>query len=144
MLAPGDLPKADAALEPQSVRARIHTMTHHDPDENIRTLPVIESCDGCGACCLVVSRPPFYRVFDEAGEEAWERLKWDRPDLHAEFLADSRARRANGGPYFGTPCIWYDPESRRCRHYDHRPRACREFAIASVDCRDARRRAGEV
>ena len=59
---------------------------------------MIDSCDDCGACCQVVSRPPFYRVFDENGEDAWERLKADRPEILAEFLADYRARRAAGGP----------------------------------------------
>jgi Fe-S-cluster containining protein len=105
-------------------------------------LPVIASCEGCGACCLVVSRPPFRRVFDGEGEEVWERLKWERPDLRAEVLADDRARAAAGGPFYGTPCLWYDPKTARCRHYDWRPRACREFAVGGVDCIDARRRAG--
>lgn len=104
-------------------------------------LPVIESCDGCGACCLVVTSPPFRRVFDGGGEEAWERLRWDRPDLHAAILAADRARRSSGAPSFGTPCLWYDTDARRCRHHDHRPRACREFAVGGGDCRDARRRA---
>jgi Fe-S-cluster containining protein len=106
-----------------------------------RSLPVIDSCDGCGACCLVVTAPPFRRVFDEAGEEAWERLRRERPDLLAEILAAERARRAAGGPGFGTPCLWFDPSTRRCRHYDLRPRACRDFALGGDDCRDARRRA---
>jgi uncharacterized protein len=115
----------------------------HEPVGSRSTdLEIIETCDGCGACCLVVTRPPFYRVFDQDGEEAWERLKWERPDLMAEFLADSQARRADGGPFFGTPCTWFDVETRRCRHYDYRPRACRSFEVGSEDCRDARRRAG--
>ena len=105
-------------------------------------LPVIGSCDGCGACCQVVTSPPFYRVFDESGEDAWERLKRERPDLLTELLADSRARRAQGGPFYGTPCLWYDPQTRRCRHYDLRPHACRAFERGSPDCHDARRRAG--
>jgi len=107
-----------------------------------KPLPVIDSCDGCGACCRVVTRPPFYCVFDEAGEVAWERLRRDRPDLMAELLADSRERRASGGPFFGTPCLWYDAGTGRCRHYDYRPRVCREFSVGGDDCRDARRRAG--
>jgi Fe-S-cluster containining protein len=105
-------------------------------------LPVIESCDGCGACCQVVTCPPFYRVFDERGEDAWERLKADLPDVLAEVLADYQARRAAGGPFFGTPCLWFDATSGRCRHYEYRPRACREFERGGGDCRDARRRAG--
>jgi len=105
-------------------------------------LPIIDSCDDCGACCRVVTLPPFRRAFDGEGEEAWECLRWDRPDLMAEFLAADRARRADGDPSFGTPCLWLDPDSGRCRHYDHRPRDCREFAVGGPDCRDARRRAG--
>lgn len=105
-------------------------------------LPVIESCEGCGACCLVVTFPPFRRVFDQGGEEAWERLRWERPDLRAELLAADRARRASGGPSYGTPCLWFDAEARLCRHYDDRPLACRAFEVGGGDCRDARRRAG--
>jgi uncharacterized protein len=107
-----------------------------------RELPVIESCEGCGACCRVVTLPPFRRVFDEGGEEAWERLRWDRPDLRAEFLEADRARKASGEPSFGSPCLWLDLETGRCLHYDLRPRACREFALGGVDCLGARRRAG--
>ena len=105
-------------------------------------LPVIESCEGCGACCLVVTLPPFRRTFDEGGEEVWERLRWERPDLVRELLAADRARRARGEPSYGTPCLWFDAETRRCRHYDHRPRDCRVFEVGGADCRDARRRAG--
>src|SRR6185312_7954870 len=103
---------------------------------------VIDSCDGCGACCQVVSRPPFRRVFNEGGEDAWEQLKWDRPDLLDAFLADEQAVRASGAPSYGTPCTWFDASKGRCRHYEYRPRACREFEVGAQDCRDARRRAG--
>jgi uncharacterized protein len=105
-------------------------------------LPIIDSCEGCGACCLVVTSPPYYHVFEDFGEEAWDRLRRERPDLLAELEADERARRASGGPFYDTPCFWYDPETRRCRHYDYRPLACREFVIGEDDCLDARRRAG--
>jgi uncharacterized protein len=105
-------------------------------------LPVIASCDECGACCLVVTSPPFVRVFDGEGEEAWERLRWEHPDLMAALLAVERARRAAGEPTFGSPCLWYDAATRLCRHHDLRPQACRAFEVGGVDCRDARRRAG--
>ena len=105
-------------------------------------LPVIESCEGCGACCTVVTSPPFVRPFGVEGEEAWERLKWDRPELRAEILEADRRRRTSGGPSFGTPCLWYDGIARGCRNYEFRPQACRVFELGQVDCRDARRRAG--
>jgi Fe-S-cluster containining protein len=105
---------------------------------------VITSCDDCGACCWHATSPPFRRVFDENGEAYWERLKRERPDLLAEMIADTRARREQGLPLHGTPCLWFDQESRRCRHYDLRPQSCREFAVGGTDCLDARRRAGIV
>jgi Fe-S-cluster containining protein len=104
-------------------------------------LPIIDSCDSCGACCLVVTRPPFYHVFEDLGEEAWDRLERERPDLVAELHADYSARRAAGGPFYDTPCVWFDAKTLRCRHYDYRPLACREFEIGGDDCHDARRRA---
>jgi Fe-S-cluster containining protein len=78
------------------------------------------------------------------GEEAWERVSRERPDLRSELDADYQKRRASGGPFYGTPCIWYDAESHRCRHYEYRPLACHEFEVGGDDCRDARRRAGIV
>ena len=109
-----------------------------------RQLPVIDSCDHCGACCLVVARPPFRHDFDDQGEDAWERLRSDRPDLFEALIDDETSRRAEGRPSYGTPCIWLDAETRRCLHYELRPHACREFAVGDDDCRDARRRAGVV
>ncbi len=111
-------------------------------DARTRILPVIDSCDACGACCQVVTLPPFRRVFGEAGEESWSRLRWERPDLLLGILEAERALKERGGPTFGTPCLWYDPDRRRCRHHELRPRDCREFEVGGQDCRDARRRAG--
>ena len=90
----------------------------------------------------MVTLPPFRRIFREDGEEAWERFRWDRPDLRAEILAVEAARKADGEPSFGTPCLWLDAGSGRCLHYELRPKACRDFALGGIDCRDARRRAG--
>ncbi len=105
-------------------------------------LPILSSCDDCGACCLVVTEPPFRRVFDGDGEEAWNTLKRAHPALVAEILTHQAARREAGVPSHGSPCLWYDPATRKCRHHPLRPQACRAFTIASPDCLDARRRAG--
>ena len=106
-------------------------------------LPIVGSCDDCAACCGVVTLPPFRRIFGEEGEEAWERLRWDRPDLLAGFLEAEQSRKAEGLPSFGSPCLWLDPALGRCRHYEHRPRACRDFEVGGLDCLGARRR-GQV
>ena len=102
---------------------------------------MIDSCDGCGACCEVVSRPPFYRVFDENGEDAWERLKTDRPDsspssspttgLVARPEVRITAHLVSGST--GQPSM---PPLRISTARLPRVRNRR------YDCRDARRRAG--
>lgn len=27
------------------------------------------------------------------------------------------------------PCLWYDEETRRCKHYEHRPEVCRDSIV---------------
>ena len=67
-----------------------------------QSLPVIDSCDGCGACCLVVTRPPFYHVFEDLGEEAWDRLQPQRPDLVAELQGRLPGATGRRGAF-----LWY-------------------------------------
>lgn len=40
------------------------------------------------------------------------------------------------------PCVWFCPETRRCRNYEFRPDACRQFEIGSDLCRLSRWDAG--
>jgi len=121
-----------------------------------RRLPVRPSddpCRGCGACCLHLCEPPFFRM----GEPEWERLQRERPDLVAEIDATFVRRHPQCGllddkdravmsllddDRFGGPCTWYDAATRRCRHYEYRPRECREFEPGSKDCRRTRRNHG--
>ena len=105
-------------------------------------ISIPDSCDGCGACCLVVTAPPFLRRLNGESEEAWIRLRCERPDLVAEIVDAERLRRTEDLPSYGTPCHWYDPGGRRCRHHELRPHACRAFAVGGSDCLDARRRSG--
>ncbi|MDX2035330.1 MAG: YkgJ family cysteine cluster protein [Isosphaeraceae bacterium] len=104
--------------------------------------PILQSCEGCGVCCTVVGRPPFVVRLDGTGEEHWEKLRDERPDLLDALNRQARAERERGEPTFGVACSWYDPIMRNCRHHELRPRACRDFEIGGIDCLDARRRAG--
>ncbi|MEZ6063516.1 MAG: YkgJ family cysteine cluster protein [Planctomycetaceae bacterium] len=93
-------------------------------------LPLIESCEGCGACCEFTPVPPF-----QPGEEAAKNV----PD---ELLAAVRERIAADQHFDKVPCVWYDRSLRRCRHYDLRPDACRAFEIGGDLCRLSRWDAG--
>jgi len=51
----------------------------------------------------------------------------------------SEAQRA---PPDGSPCIWYDTTTRRCKHYEHRPAICRNYDPGEVSCNRQRREIG--
>lgn len=86
------------------------------------TLPIVESCDHCGACCMQAGHPPY--IDDER--------QW----LDFELLALLNAYLATlEDDDIGRPCIWLDLETRRCRHYEHRPQVCRDFQRGSDACR---------
>ena len=89
-------------------------------------LPIIESCDDCGACCMRTPVPPFSPGEEEVKDVPahLRRLIQDRIDADQHF--DPVA------------CVWFDEQTRRCLHYDLRPDACRNFEINSDPCRMSR------
>jgi Fe-S-cluster containining protein len=109
-------------------------------------LPVIESCDGCGACCREQQSPPGYvaLLVDPtlaAGpfQDDADRLK-TLPDAAMQSLQDYiAARRAGSIPDRQLACIWLTRHGT-CRFYDHRPLICRESLQPGDDgCRSWRR-----
>jgi Fe-S-cluster containining protein len=91
-----------------------------------QSLPVIESCDGCSACCRRTPIPPF-----QPGEEVAR-------DIPLEWLTPVQARIAADQQFDLLPCVWLDQLTHRCVHYDARPQACRDFQINSDLCRLSR------
>lgn len=81
---------------------------------SMQTLPVIESCDGCGACCMQQGHPPY--TDDERQFVPYELLA--PVDEYLSSLEEDD---------FGQPCIWLDPDTKQCRNYEHRPQVCRDF-----------------
>ncbi len=88
------------------------------------------SCEGCGACCLHMSTPPFVDAEDLA------RVPKPLLDSVYRYLDE----RDKAGISDHHPCIWLDVETRRCRHHECRPNVCRDFDIGEEDCLAARKR----
>jgi Fe-S-cluster containining protein len=64
------------------------------------------------------------------------------PDwLEAELRADVERFKREGWP-IGKPCMWYDAETRRCKHYEYRPETCRDFEVGETACLNWRRTFG--
>ncbi len=87
----------------------------------VHELPVIETCDGCGACCMQQGHPPFTN--DERDLLADDLL--GPIDEHLKALVEDD---------FGQPCMWFDLESKQCGHYEDRPQVCRDFERGSAMC----------
>ena len=88
------------------------------------SLPTVANCDNCGACCTAQGYLPIHMVGDRPMLKGVNPLP---PMLQMELQA-VRERFIEEGPHDGPdgPCIWYDSQTRRCKHYDYRPTLCRD------------------
>ena len=101
-------------------------------DCSTASLPVIQSCDGCGACCREQESPPMYLFILSGNFEVDEN---DEDTIRARALPDDLKRELleygerirTGQPHpRGGICLWFDEITRKCRHYELRPSICRE------------------
>ncbi len=95
------------------------------------------SCDNCGACCLGMGVPPFGEwqgdVRDDSDDPEFDALP---ESLKHEIVAATEVE-----DWAFKPCIWFDTETRRCKHYELRPVICESFEPGNPICLDDRRMA---
>lgn len=95
-------------------------------------LPIIESCDGCGACCMEMNSPPFIGRDDPEFQTLPKSIQDD-------YLKGMEKRDADGWPD-GVPCFWLDLDTRKCKQYQNRPEICRNGLERNDDgCRHWRK-----
>lgn len=87
------------------------------------TLPVI-NCDNCGACCTEQEALPVGWYLGNPAFKLGDPNSLP-PELLAELEAMAEQFDKTGWPN-GTPCVWYDEQTLRCKHYEYRPETCRE------------------
>lgn len=92
-------------------------------------LPIVESCDGCGVCCMHMAVPPY-----DAGELL--HLHQNEPQVYADYCAakDSRLLQFMATEISDVPCGWFDMVTRKCRHYEHRPEVCKDYERGGWNC----------
>ena len=98
----------------------------------------ILNCDNCGVCCTTMGHPRFFwtQNLGSVVDELWIKLPTSLVNEIDRHLA------LHGGDEnadFGTPCIWFDPIKKNCRHHEHRPQLCRDFQVGSDACLRLRR-----
>lgn len=88
------------------------------------------TCDGCGACCLGMGVPPFGEWQGDVGEDSDDPEFDALPEpLKQEIIA---AMEVEGWAF--KPCLWFDMETRRCKHYELRPVICVVFEPGNPIC----------
>lgn len=81
----------------------------------MKNLPIIQSCDGCYACCMEMVRPPGFAAVILC-PEAWPSDSEDHelvatmPTAAREAITKSLAEQSNDDE---GPCCWLDLETRR-------------------------------
>lgn len=99
---------------------------------------VPESCEGCGLCCEGIGSP----VLLYQSRPAWEATHPYRPEgipAHLIEEIDSHFQGLFRGQEPQDACLWYDQESRSCKHYEWRPEVCRDYELAGDACLEERR-----
>jgi Fe-S-cluster containining protein len=117
------------------------------PSASIVDLPVLESCDGCGACCFEQGAPPDYVAlrlnpdFADDGTFAEDAVRLSQlPPEALVLLEDYLKATAVGRLASNGVCVWFDHATKGCRFYTWRPSTCRVFEINSGGCHVYRRR----
>jgi Fe-S-cluster containining protein len=113
------------------------------------SLPVLESCEGCGACCFEQGAPPDYVALslnphfsdDPSFAEDADRLR-SLPAEARELLDQYLKQAERGDADEHGVCCWYRHDGGGCRFYEWRPSTCRVFELNSPGCHIYRKRQG--
>ncbi len=95
------------------------------------------TCEGCGACCLHMSSPPY-------DDEERDLLRENLPKVYADFLA-VEATRVLQLQVVGTdfiPCGFFNLITRKCIHHNHHPDVCERHEVGGIYCLEMRKDAG--
>lgn len=74
-------------------------------------------------------------------DEAMDAIKVGKLEVAAEVIYET-AKKTRCAE---VPCLWFDTETKRCRHYEYRPETCRDPDVmfpGNEACRATRRHFG--
>lgn len=117
-------------------------------DDMTKSLPIIESCDGCGACCLQQESPPGYLpyitgIYPQDDTDDCRRVNELSTELKQQLAAYVMRLRLGKGHPNNNVCLWFDERTRQCKHYELRPDICRVgLELGDDACRRWRKRYG--
>jgi Fe-S-cluster containining protein len=97
-----------------------------------------ESCAGCGLCCEGIGSPVLLYASGPRIIEPHPFRPSGLPlelieEIDAHFLGLARGQEAQ------ERCLWFDTDTRRCKHYEWRPQVCRDYELGGRACLAQRR-----
>jgi Fe-S-cluster containining protein len=92
-----------------------------------------ETCDDCGLCCTGIGSPVLLYVSHPGVSGAHPFRPAGLPEaliheIDEHFLGMFRGQEPQD------QCLWFEAETRRCRHYDWRPQVCRDYELGGDAC----------
>ena len=91
------------------------------------------TCNNCGACCRLFVVPPF------DGDDIDSRFEDLPEELQDEINARWEEASDSTKDYLSKcPCLWLDPETKRCKHYELRQDTCCGFEVGGELCLEDR------
>ena len=88
------------------------------------------------AACAVRGSARSRRDYTIASSESCRRCHFDK---YTKTLDSVHYAALARGEEPQEQCLWYDAESRRCRHYEWRPQICRDYELGGRACLERRR-----
>lgn len=103
-------------------------------------LPIL-TCTACGGCCEGIGSPVLLYA---SRPEFRDQHPYRPADLPPELIAeiDREFSGLTRGQEPQERCLWYDAQSRCCRHYEFRPQVCRDYELGGRACLSIRRQRG--
>lgn len=113
------------------------------------SLPMIANCEGCGACCMHMTSPPFGVYWIDGkptlmGEDDYSQYEFALISAAPQEARDLMGRALDIEDDREIPCTWFDLETKKCRFHQFRPGVCRDFEVGGESCVATRKARGIV
>jgi len=92
-----------------------------------------DSCSDCGLCCEGIGSP----ILLYATRPNWKAFHPYRPADLPKALSQEIDDHFAGllrGQEPQARCLWFDPQTRRCKHYEYRPQICKDYELGGPQC----------
>lgn len=97
-----------------------------------------KNCDCCGLCCEGIGSPVAIYTYRASYSGPYLFRPRDLPPELGREIDDYFGGLRGGQPPV-EHCLWFDAQTRQCKHHEWRPAVCRKYEVGCASCLDERR-----